>query len=101
MINDEEICALLLEDIHERFPLHESVLESVGSWRVVTCSFAGGAKGFVPYPVVEQNEFTSACLRTVVEVVDALRGRGCTEVFLVFVDSGGSLTFYRANTLRG
>ncbi|RNF25969.1 uncharacterized protein Tco025E_01837 [Trypanosoma conorhini] len=100
MIHDDEICALLLEEVQERFPLYDSAIESVGSWRVVMCSFTGGAKGFVPYPVVERDEFTSKSLRAVVEVVDALRGRGCAEVFLVFVDSGGTLTFYRANTLR-
>ncbi|EAN85942.1 hypothetical protein C3747_96g329c [Trypanosoma cruzi] len=100
MIDDEEICELLLAEIRERFPLYESVIETVGSSRVVTCNATGGAKGFLPYPVVEHDEFTSKSLRDVVDVVDALRRRGCAEVFLVFVDSGGSLTFYRTSAVR-
>ncbi|KEG15256.1 hypothetical protein DQ04_00131150 [Trypanosoma grayi] len=100
MPDDAQTCALLLDEIRDRLPLYTSEIAEVCGWRVVCSSYTGGAKAFVMCPVVEHDEFTSKTLRSVEGVVDELRRRNCVDVFLVFIDTGGSFSFYRVNTLR-
>ncbi|CBH10283.1 hypothetical protein, conserved [Trypanosoma brucei gambiense DAL972] len=100
MIDDVRICHLVLQDVKERLPLYESRLEAVNNSHVVISCWNESVKAFVPVPVSEDVEFTSDVLHEVVSLVDGLRQLGCTDFFVVFVDSGGTLSFYHVDTLR-
>ncbi|ORC90058.1 uncharacterized protein TM35_000091080 [Trypanosoma theileri] len=101
MIDDAQVCALLLDEIRERLPLYKSEVTTLDTKRhVVISSFAESAKVFLPYPVVENSDFTMTELQGLVNAVDTLRQGECTDFYLVFIDSGGSFSFYRMNTLK-
>ncbi|KAH9598764.1 hypothetical protein LSM04_001136 [Trypanosoma melophagium] len=101
MIDDAHVCAFLLDEIRERLPFYKSEVITLDAKRhVVKSSFADGVKVFIPFSVVEQSNFTMEELQGLVDSMDALRQGECTEFYLVFIDSGGSFSFYRINALK-